>query len=153
MRHIPTVGEVLAGFERGTAAGTAAILLVVVVLAALQLAWVVVRAAVTGPFLLDPREGGEIGSAFLLLLLSVELVGCVRTFLRDRNVPISSILKIALIAVARRAFDPIALDGTAGFGLAALFFAVIGGYLVERRWAPRSGAVRVDPMDPPRLPH
>jgi uncharacterized membrane protein (DUF373 family) len=156
MRRIPTLSEILAGFERGAAAGTAVILLVVVVLAVLQLAWVVVRDTVTGPILLDPREGGEIASAFLLLLLAVELVGCVRTFVRDGGVPVSSILKIAVIAVARRAFDPGALDGSAGLGLAALLVAVVGGYLAERRWAPRRGAPRVDPMDPmdpPRVPH
>jgi len=86
MKRIPTIGELMQWFERGMVVGTTAILLVLVVLAAIQLVWIVARDAVTGPFLLDPREVGEIGSAFLLLALSVELVGCVRAFVRDGGV-------------------------------------------------------------------
>jgi uncharacterized membrane protein (DUF373 family) len=152
MMRIPTVGEFMEGFERVTVAATTAILLAVVVLAVVQLGWVVAHAAVTGPFLIDAREGGEIGSSFLLLALAVELVGSVRAFARDGSVPVPSILKIALLAVARRAFDPGVLDGSAGLGLAALIAAIVGGLLVERRWAPRGSATRGDPMDPPRLP-
>ena len=108
----------------------------VIALATGELGWILVKSAITPPFLLlEINELLEIFGLFLLVLIGIELLHSVKTYLVHREIHLQAVLAVALIAIARKIIilDPGKIEQTPLIGIAAAVLALtIGYYLVHR---------------------
>ena len=75
----------------------------VVTLAVADLAWVLIKDAITPPILiLDTGELLDIFSMFLLVLIGVELVETLKTYVLQHEIRTEIIILVAIIALARK---------------------------------------------------
>ncbi len=108
----------------------------VVVLATIELGWVIARDIVTPPiFLLEIPRMLDIFGLFLLVLIGIELLATIKAYLDQHVVHVEIVIEVALIAVARKVIildlkehSPLTL-----VGIAALIVALAGAYYLEHR--------------------
>lgn len=108
----------------------------VVLLATIELAWILVKDVLTPPvFMLEIHELLELFSLFLLVLIGIELLHSVKTFIFRREIHLEAVLTVAMIAVARKiiVLEPKEWPEGTLLGLAALVLALAIGYYVMQR--------------------
>ena len=108
----------------------------VVLLATIELAWILVKDVLAPPvFLLEIHELLELFGLFLLVLIGIELLHSVTTFISRREIHVESVLTVAMIAVARKiiVLEPKEWPEGTLLGLAALVLALAIGYYVMQR--------------------
>lgn len=117
-------------------------LAVVVVLATVDLGWLIIKDILTPPiFLLDAAELFELFGAFLLVMIGQELLATVKAYITKRTVHVEVVLLVAIIAIARKVIilEPKEMDGTHLLGIASIILALTAGYYLVglgRRRAP-----------------
>ena len=107
----------------------------VVVLATVDLGWLIIKDILTPPvFLLDVAELLELFGAFLLVMIGLELLGTVKTYITKKTIHVEVVLLVAIIAIARKVviLEPKEMDGTHLLGIAAIIFALSAGYYFVR---------------------
>jgi uncharacterized membrane protein (DUF373 family) len=122
---------------------------IVVVLATGELGWILIKDALTPPLLLlEIDELLELFGLFLLVLIGIELLHSVGTYLVHREVHLQAVLAVALIAIARKIviLDPAKMDQMGLLGIAAVVLALTVGYYLVQLVAPKHPA---QPADPP----
>lgn len=133
--------RILAGFEALIIFVLLGLLMIVVVVATAELAWLLLRdlLSIRG-LLLDEEETFELFGAFLLVLIGVDLLSSFKTYVRERVIYMDVVLEVALIAIAQKiiVMNMSSGDGLLLLGLAALILALA----VAFRWA---RATRTDP--------
>ena len=110
-------------------------LALVVVLATVDLGWIIIKDILTPPvFLLDVAELLELFGAFLLVMIGLELLGTVKTYITKKTIHVEVVLLVAIIAIARKVviLEPKELDGTSLLGIAAIILALSAGYYFVR---------------------
>ena len=126
-------------FERIITRTLLVMMAAVVLLATVELAWLLGKDVLSPPlFLLGLDELLELFGQFLLVLIGIELLHTTKIYIEQRVIHLEAMLSVALIAVTRKI---VVLDtkeppeGTL-LGIAALAFALsLGYYLVRRsRW-------------------
>ena len=141
----------LDSFERVITRILLVMMAVVVVLATIEVIWVVIKDVLTPPvFLLEIKELLDLFGLFLLVLIGLELLHSVKIFIEQREIHVESVLSVALIAVARKIIILDPKDQTEGIllGIAALVLALVIGYYVVRRSHPlQSGNTSKDSPD------
>ena len=108
----------------------------VVLLATVELGWILAKDVLTPPvFLLEIAELLELFGQFLLVLIGIELLHSMKVYIERREVHLEAVLVVAMIAVARKivVLDPKELDGEALLGIAAVVLALTLGYYLVRR--------------------
>ena len=123
-------------FERIVMHVLLVVLAAVVLLATVELVWVIVKDVVTAPaFLLEIHELLDLFGLFLLVLIGIELMHSVKTYVTSRVYHLETVLSVALIAVARKiiVLEPKELPEGALLGIAALVLALALGYYLLRR--------------------
>jgi uncharacterized membrane protein (DUF373 family) len=108
----------------------------VVLLATIELAWILVQDALTPPmFLLEIHELLELFALFLMVLIGIELLHSVKTYIVRREFHLETVLTVAMIAVARKVIvlEPKELPEGTVLGIAALVLALALAYYVIRR--------------------
>jgi uncharacterized membrane protein (DUF373 family) len=124
---------------------------VVVVLATGELGWILVKDALTPPILLlEIGELLELFGLFLLVLIGIELLHSVRTYLLRREIHLQAVLTVALIAIARKIVitDPSTMEQTGLLGIAAVVLALAVGYYLVQRAAPKRPGMSAEPRQP-----
>lgn len=108
----------------------------VVLLATVELAWLLAKDLFTPPlFLLEIDEVQELFGQFLLVLIGIELMYTMRLYIEDHSVHVEAVLAVALIALARKIIvvEPKDLSPGTLLGVAALVVALAAGqYLLQR---------------------
>lgn len=108
----------------------------VVLLATIELGWILGKDVLTPPvFLLEISELLELFGQFLLVLIGIELLHTVKVYVESREFHLEAMLAVALIAVSRKiiVLEPKDLpDGTL-LGIAAIVLALTFGYYLVRR--------------------
>ena len=112
----------------------------VVLFASLDLAWIIIRDLSTPPYLLfDVNRLLEIFGMFLLVLIGIELLASIRTYLDHKLVHVEIVMTVALIAIARKVIilelkdlEPLVLIGIASIILALS----LGYYFVKKAIRP-----------------
>lgn len=119
--------------------GTMIVLMtLVVVFSIIDLAYILYRDLLSPPtLLLDIEEMKELFGLFLLVLIGLELVESMQTYLTEHVIraEVEVILLIAMIAVARKVII-MDIDKTsfqALLGIAAIIVALAGGYYLLKR--------------------
>ena len=131
-------------FERVIVFSLITMMVIVVVLATLELGWIIVRDIATPPvILLDISELLEIFGFFLLVLIGIELLETIKAYLVTHVVHVEIVLEVALIAIARKVIilDIGKYDSLTLVGMAALIVAVALAFLVVKRYTHRTGKV------------
>ena len=107
----------------------------VVALATIELGWIIVKDIITPPiFLLDSNELLDIFGLFLLVLVGIELLDTIKTYLAKRELHTEVVLLVAMIAVARKVIilDEAKLSAPMLLGIAAIIGALgISYYLLK----------------------
>lgn len=143
-RYVGRIGGVVGVFERILVGALVGLMMLVVALAALDLAWMLVRDIVTPPvLLLDVDELLDVFGFFLLILIGIELLETIKAYLHDRSIHVEIVLEVALIAIARKVIvlDTSQSDVTSVLAVAALLVAIAASiFLIRRSLASKSGA-------------
>ena len=103
----------------------------VVLLATIDLGWVIVKDILTPPvLLLDVNELLELFGAFLLVLIGMELLSMVKGYIAEKTIHVEVTLVVGIIAIARKVviLEPKEMDGLTLLGIAAIIFALTLGY-------------------------
>ena len=111
-------------------------MVIVVVLATIELGWVIIRDIITPPIiLLEIDELLEIFGFFLLVLIGIELLETIKAYLLTNVIHVEIVLEVALIAIARKVIilDLNKYESLTLVGIAALIAAVALAYLVIKR--------------------
>jgi len=107
----------------------------VVALTTLELGWLIVQDVITPPvFLLEINELLDIFGMFLMVLIGMELLDTIKTYLDDRTLHIEVVLMVAMIAIARKVIilDEKELSANTLLGIGAIIVALgIGYYLLK----------------------
>ena len=112
--------------------------------ATLDLAWVFITGLLKAPFYaLTVAELLDVFSAFMIVLIGLELLETVNIYLPEQRVRVEAVLLVAIIAVVRKVIllDLKDLSAPTVLAIAALILALTGGYALMRR-AP-SGSARL----------
>lgn len=107
----------------------------VVVLATIELGWILVKDLVTPPrILLEIHELLELFGQFLLVLIGIELLHSLKAYVESREIHLEAVLAVAVIAVARKivVLEPKELPEGALLGIGALMLALTLGYYLVR---------------------
>lgn len=128
-------------FERVINVTLLLMLALVVVLATIDLGWIIVKDMLTPPvILLDSEELLELFGAFLLVMIGLELLNTIKIYITEKTVHVEVVLVVGIIAIARKVvvLEPEMLDGTTLLGIAAVIFALTVGYYFVRLAARKS---------------
>ncbi len=128
-------------FERVINVTLLLMLALVVVLATIDLGWIIVKDMLTPPvILLDSEELLELFGAFLLVMIGLELLNTIKIYITEKTVHVEVVLTVGIIAIARKVvvLEPEMLDGTTLLGIAAVIFALTVGYYFVRLAARKS---------------
>ena len=129
----------LDSFERIITRTLLAMMAGAVLLAAVELAWFLDKDVLTPPlFQLDLDELLGLFGQFLRVLIGIELLHTMETYIVKRVIHLEAVLVVALIAMARKivVLEPKELHEGTLLGIAAFVLALtLGYYLVRRsRW-------------------
>jgi uncharacterized membrane protein (DUF373 family) len=125
-------------FEKAVTAGLAVLMALVVLLATIELGWVIIQDVITPPvILLEIDELLDIFGLFLLVLIGVELLETIKAYIRENVVHVDVVLTVAMIAIARKVIilDVKDLSSMTLVGIAAIIAALAAAQYVFRRKA------------------
>jgi uncharacterized membrane protein (DUF373 family) len=123
-------------FERAITHVLLVMMASVVLLATVELGWILGRDLLTPPlFLLEIEELLQLFGQFLLVLIGIELMHSMKVYIERREINLEAVLVVALIAVARKivVLEPKELPEGALLGIAAMVLALTVGYYLARR--------------------
>lgn len=111
-------------------------MIIVLFLSTLDLGLIIVKSILTPPqFLLDINELLDIFGLFLLVLIGIELLESVKTYLLEKEIHVEVVFTVALIAIARKVIilDIKEIPSNTLLGIAAIVIALsIGYYLLKQ---------------------
>jgi uncharacterized membrane protein (DUF373 family) len=123
-------------FEKGVTFTLVVLMALVVLLATIELGWIIIKDIVTPPvFLLEISELLDIFGLFLLVLIGVELLETIKAYIRESVVHVDVVLTVAMIAIARKVIilDVKDLSAMTLLGIASIILALAAaGYAFKR---------------------
>ena len=128
------IAQVVGRFEDIAVVLLMVLLMVVVAISTVELGWLLFKDLTTvGTLLVDVEEMLELFGFFLLVLVGLELLTTLKSYLYDRVIHVEVVLEVSLIAVAQKI---IILDTRTGgptlLGLAGLIMALALAFWVVR---------------------
>ena len=125
-------------FEKAVTVTLVVMMAIVVLLATVELGWIIVKDIITPPvFLLEINELLDIFGLFLLVLIGVELLETIKAYLKESVVHFEVVLTVAMIAIARKVItlDVKDLPAMTLVGIAAIIVALAAAKYFFRRAA------------------
>jgi uncharacterized membrane protein (DUF373 family) len=128
--------EIIKKFERMIILSLVVMMALVLLLATLELGWIIAKDIYSPPvLLLEIDELLEIFGLFMLVLIGIELLETiVKTYLHQSSDHAHIVMAVAIIAIARKVIilDVKDASGPMLLGLAAVLFALCTGYFLIR---------------------
>jgi len=121
----------LRNFEKFITVSLIIMMAVVILLATIELGWIIINDIITPPvLLLDINEMLDIFGLFLLVLIGIELLETIKAYLSQRVIRVEVVIIVALIAIARKVIilDIKELSSLTLIGIAAIILALSAGY-------------------------
>ena len=131
-----TASRIVEKFEHVVVFVWMGLLVVVITVATLELVWLLFKDITTpAELLLNVEQMFELFGFFLMVLIAMELLATLRSYLYERVVHVEVVLEVALIAVAQKVIilDTARAGGLTLIGLAGLLLA-----LAAASWAVRT---------------
>ena len=128
--------EFLKKFERMIITTLMVMMVVTISLATIELGWLIIKDIITPPvILLEINELLDIFGLFLLVLLGIELVSTLKTYLTENQVHVEVVLAVALIAIGRKVIilDVKELSSLSLIGIASIIISLSVGYFLVKR--------------------
>ena len=128
--------DMLKKFEKVITVTLVVLMAIVVLLATIELGWILVQDIITPPvLLLDITELLDLFGLFLLVLIGVELLDTLKAYIKDNVVHVEVVLTVAMIAIARKVIilDVKELPSMTLFGIAAIIVALAVAKYYYRR--------------------
>jgi len=125
--------DYLEKFERIVTAVLLVMLAAVVVLALIDLAWLLIQDILKPPlFILEVGDLLEIFGFFLLVLIGLELLETVKCYYIEGRIELKVIFSVALIALGRKIIilEPEKYGGLTLIGVGIIILALVAGYYV-----------------------
>ena len=132
-------------FERFIVTCLVVMMVVVIFIATLELGWLIVKDVITEPILLlEIQELLDIFGLFLLVLIGIELVGTLKTYLTENEVHVEVVFMVALIAIGRKVIilDVKEFSSLTLIGIAAIIISLSVGYYFFKRSTREKGLKR-----------
>ncbi len=128
--------EAIKKFERVIICSLLIMMSLVVLLATIELGWIIIKDIITPPiFLLEINELFEIFGLFMLVLIGIELLETIaKTYTKQNTNHAKIVMAVAIIAIARKVIilDVENYSGQSLLGIAAIILALsIGYYLIQ----------------------
>jgi uncharacterized membrane protein (DUF373 family) len=123
-------------FERIIVSTLLVMMAVTILLATVELAWLIIKDVITPPIiLLEVNELLDIFGLFLLVLLGIELISTLKTYLIEKAVHVEVVFAVALIAIGRKVIilDIKEISSLSLLGIAAIIIALSVGYFLVKR--------------------
>jgi len=123
-------------FERIIVTTLIVMMALTILLATIELAWLIIKDVVTPPIiLLEINELLDIFGLFLLVLLGIELVSTLKAYLTKHEVHVEVVFAVALIAVGRKVIilDVKEISSLSLVGIAAIIISLSVGYFLVKR--------------------
>ena len=120
-------------FQKIIVVSLIAMMVLTVFLATIELAWMLILDITTAPmFLLEIQELLDLFGLFLLVLIGIELIETLRTYLTDHEIHAEVVFTVALIAIGRKVIilDVKELPSLTLVGIAAIILAMSFGYFL-----------------------
>jgi uncharacterized membrane protein (DUF373 family) len=120
-------------FEKIIILSLIAMMVLTVFLTTIELAWMLILDITTEPmFLLEIQELLDLFGLFLLVLIGIELIETLRTYLTDHEIHAEVVFTVALIAIGRKVIilDVKELPSLTLVGIAAIILAMSFGYFL-----------------------
>jgi len=111
-------------------------MIVVVLLATLELGWIIIKDIITPPvMILEIDELLEIFGLFLLVLIGIELLETIKSYLHDQVLRVEVVLSVALIAIARKVIilDIKHASNMTLVGIGVIIAALAGAYYLFKQ--------------------
>jgi uncharacterized membrane protein (DUF373 family) len=119
--------DLLKKFEKAITVTLVVLMAIVVLLATIELGWIIIKDIITPPvFLLEIEELLDIFGLFLLVLIGVELLETIKAYVKENVVHYEVVLTVAMIAIARKVIilDVKELPSMTLVGIAAIIVAL-----------------------------
>jgi uncharacterized membrane protein (DUF373 family) len=132
----------LENFERWIVAALIVMMVVTILLATIELGWLIIKDVITPPVvLLEIHELLDIFGLFLLVLLGIELVSTLKAYLSENEVHVEVVFAVALIAIGRKVviLDVKEISSLSLLGIAAIIISLAVGYFLVKRTLQRKG--------------
>jgi uncharacterized membrane protein (DUF373 family) len=123
-------------FERWIVTALIVMMVLTILLATVDLAWLIIKDIITPPvILLDVNELLDIFGLFLLVLLGIELVTTLKAYLTENEVHVEVVFAVALIAIGRKVIilDVKEISSLSLLGIAAIIISLSVGFFLVRR--------------------
>lgn len=123
-------------YERITVTALLVMLMVTVLVATVELGWILLRDVLRPPFdILNVGELLEVFGFFLMVLLGLELLEMMKVYLNESEIHVEVVLLVALVAVGRKIviIDYSNVSHEQLFGMAALVLALSAGYFFLKK--------------------
>lgn len=120
-------------FQKIIVVSLVAMMVLTVFLTTIELAWMLIQDITTEPiFLLEIQELLDLFGLFLLVLIGIELIETLRTYLTDHEIHAEVVFTVALIAIGRKVIilDVKELPSLTLVGIAAIILAMSFGYFL-----------------------
>lgn len=127
-------------FEQVIVTALIVMMILVVLVSTIELGWLILKDFFNPPkFFLEISDLLEIFGFFMLVLIGIELLETIKTYLNEHVVHVEIVLEVALIAIARKVIilDIEKYDGLTIIGVAGLILAVSVAFYVIKRKIPR----------------
>jgi uncharacterized membrane protein (DUF373 family) len=132
----------LQNFERWIVGALIVMMAVTILLATIELGWLIIKDVITPPvLLLEIHELLDIFGLFLLVLLGIELVSTLKAYLSENQVHVEIVFAVALIAIGRKVIilDVKEISSLSLLGIAAIIISLAVGYFLVKRTLQRKG--------------
>jgi uncharacterized membrane protein (DUF373 family) len=110
-----------------------------ILLATMELAWLIIKDTISPPLIfLEIQELLDIFGLFLLVLLGIELVFTLKTYLTQNEIHVEVVFAVALIAIGRKVIilDVKEISSLSLLGIAAIIIILSFGYFLVKRTFP-----------------
>ena len=107
-----------------------------ILLATIELAWLIIKDVITPPvILLEIHELLDIFGLFLLVLLGIELISTLKTYLTENEIHVEVVFAVALIAIGRKVIilDVKEISSLSLLGIASIILSLSVGYFLVKR--------------------
>ena len=126
-------------FERMIVTSLIVMMALTILLATMELAWLIIKDVISPPIIfLEIQELLEIFGLFLLVLLGIELVSTLKTYLTQNELHMEVVFAVALIAIGRKVIilDVKEIPSLSLLGIAAIILSLSFGYFLVKRTFP-----------------
>lgn len=140
------MNKLVCAFERGIVISIIILMMVTILVSTIELAVILYHEFMAAPqYLLNVANLTEVFGFFFMILIGLELLHTIKTYLTEESIHVEIVFLVAMIAVARKiiVLELKKLPPMTIVGLAALIVALATGYFLIKRTHHQVGETKI----------